>query len=189
MAKQIISYSFFRVQQNVATAISTQRLQHKTSHPVIICRNEVNLDKKTWISKTLYRWDILSRRFLSLSLFKDPSTLGTAVTQRFSLHIQTSLLLGQLDSRHHADRSQRSGVRTGGLRSSGAGATLKLVSAKWPASGSSELFPFHWPRVRWSHDPRFHHGRPLCSQRQSLSERDPETHNQPYKLKINKNIE
>jgi len=35
---------YFLVQQNVATAISPQRLQHKTSHPVIMCRNKVNLD-------------------------------------------------------------------------------------------------------------------------------------------------
>ncbi len=155
---------------------STQRLRHTTSHPVIICRNEVNLDKKTWISKTLTDETSWAADF-SFSHYSSIHPWDSGDTKTVSSY-SVSLLLGQLDSRHHADRSQRSGVRTQGLRSSGAGATLKPVSAESPASGSSELFPFHRPLVQWSHDPRFHHDRPLCSQRPSLSERDPEKHQQ-----------
>lgn len=162
---------------------STQRLQHTISHPVIICRNEVNLDKKTWISKTLTHETSWAADF-SFSHYSSIHPRGSWDTKTFSSY-SMSLLLGQSDSRHHADRIQRTGVRTQGLRSSGAGATLKPVSAGSPASGSSELFPFHWPLVRWSHDLRFHHGHPLCSQRPSLSERDPDKHQQTlYTLTI-----
>ncbi len=159
---------------------STQRLRHTTSHPVIICRNEVNLDKNTWISKTLTdetSWAADFSFSFSFSHYSSIHPWDSWDTKTFSSY-SMSLLLGQLDSRHHADRSQRTGVRAQGLRSSGAGATLKPVSAESPASGSSELFPFHRPLVQWSHDPRFHHGHPLCSQRPSLSERDPEKHQQ-----------
>lgn len=48
-------------------------------------------------------------------------------------------------------------------RSCAVGATWTQASSEWPASGSSEWSPSHWPLGRWSHDRGSRHGRLLWS--------------------------
>lgn len=113
MDKQIIIFHFFMLSTtecgyNFCHSLnSTQELRNTTSHPVIICRNEVNLDKKTWISKTLTDETSWAADF-SFSHYSSIHPRDSGDTKTFSSY-SMSLLLGQLDSRHHADRSQRTG--------------------------------------------------------------------------------
>lgn len=48
-------------------------------------------------------------------------------------------------------------------RSCAVGATWTRASSEWPASGSSEWSPSHWPLGRWSRDRGSRHGRLLWS--------------------------
>lgn len=69
--------------------------------------------------------------------------------QRWKEHEEHSVLFTRLGERR--------------TRSCAVGATWTQASSEWPASGSSEWSPSHWPLGRWSRDPGSRHGRLLWS--------------------------